>query len=64
MRVIVDRIEGKYAVVELDDKSTVDLPLVLLPGANEGDIVNITIDKELTEQRREEIKKKLNDLWK
>ena len=41
-KLIVDRIEGGYAVVELPNGRTVDLPLIALPkGVEEGDTIHI-----------------------
>ena len=55
MDVIIDRFEGKYAVVELPDKTTADIPRVLLEGASEGDVVSISINRAATDERRERI---------
>ena len=45
MDVIVDRIEGDYAVVEIEKGKMCNLPLVFLPNVKEGDVVTITINK-------------------
>lgn len=64
MKVIIDRFEGDYAVVELNNKEMADLPKTLLPeGSKEGDILNITIDQNETTKRIERIKKLTQDLW-
>ncbi len=64
MKVIIDRFEGDYAVVELPDMSTVDMPIQLVPeGAKEGDVLIIEIDIEETKKREEQIKKLMDDLW-
>lgn len=64
MKVIIDRFEGNYAIVELEDKSTVDMPKKLIPeGAKEGDVLSIEIDLEETNRRKERIKKLMDDLW-
>lgn len=64
MKVIIDRFEGNYAIVELEDKSTVDMPKKLIPeGAKEGDVLSIEIDLEETNRRKETIKKLMDDLW-
>ena len=44
MKVIIDRFEGEYAVVEIDVGKCVDVPKVLFPNAKEGDVVEIKID--------------------
>ncbi|NLY91613.1 MAG: DUF3006 domain-containing protein, partial [Firmicutes bacterium] len=39
MRVIIDRFEGDYALVELENGSVVPMLVLLLPGAREGDVI-------------------------
>lgn len=64
MKVIIDRFEGDYAVVELPDRSTVDIPKQLVPkGAKEGDVLSIEIDKDETAKRKERIQKLMDELW-
>lgn len=64
MKVIIDRFEGNYAVVELPDMSTVDMPIELVPKeAEEGDVLIIEIDADETKNRKERIKKLMDDLW-
>lgn len=64
MRIIIDRFEGDFVVVELEDKSFVDMPLKLIPeGAKEGDILEIEINREETEKLHEERKNKWLGLW-
>ena len=46
MKVIIDRIEGEFAVVELSDKTTVNVLKKLFGDAKEGDIFNIEKDEE------------------
>lgn len=63
MKVIIDRFEGEYAVVEYGKKEFALIPSVLLPCAKEGDVVDISVDKDETESRRsniESLMKKLN----
>jgi len=45
----VDRIEGELAVLLLrgDEKVNFNLPVVFLAGINDGDVVNITITKDV-----------------
>lgn len=64
MKVTIDRFEGNYVIVELPNRSTVDMPKQLVPeDAKEGDILNIDIDKNETVKRKERIKKLMDDLW-
>lgn len=65
---IIDRFEGDFAVVEADGK-WLDIPKSLLPpDAARGDILKpcsgrYTIDKALTKARREEIQKRMEELF-
>lgn len=64
MNFIIDRIEENFAVVELEDKKMINMPIELLPsGAKEGDVLSITVDKNETEARRRRIEKLMGDLW-
>ena len=55
MQIIVDHIEDDYLVVELEDLSTIDVPRALIPNAKEGDVVDIIINEEATNERRKEV---------
>lgn len=63
MKVIIDRFEGEYAVVETDLGKYVNIPKVLLPKAKEGDTIKIEIDKEDTNKRKEHIGELLDNLF-
>lgn len=63
MKVIVDRFEGNYAVVEIDSNKFVNMPKELIPNAKEGDIININIDYDETNKRREHIKGLVDSLF-
>ena len=64
MKVVIDRIEGNYAVVELKDGNVVDMSIKLLPkGAVEGSIIEITLKKEESKIKKEKIKKATEDMW-
>lgn len=64
MKITIDRIEGEYAVVELENKTMLDMSILLIPeGAKEGDIISIEIDKKETETRTKRIEKLMHDLW-
>lgn len=66
MRVVVDRIEGKYAVLLFGEKEIkVDMPLELLPeGTREGSILNANFELDLNaeQQQREKVSKLLEKL--
>ena len=57
MNLTIDRFEGNFAVCETETREMVNIPLLVLPGAVEGDIINIVIDKSETEQQRKKIEK-------
>lgn len=67
IRGIIDRFEGDIAIIEIDGQ-TQDYERSLLPAeAKAGDVVilgdSITIDREGTKERRERVKRLMNDLW-
>lgn len=63
MQIIVDHIEDDYLVVELEDLSTIDVPRALIPNAKEGDVVDIIINEEATNERRKEVHKLMDELF-
>jgi hypothetical protein len=64
MKVIIDRFERDFAVVELPDKSTVNMPIKLLePDAKEGYIIEIKTLRHETEKRQNKVQDLMNDLF-
>ena len=63
MKVIVDRFEGDYAVVEIAIGKCVNIPRVLVPDAKEGDIIKVEIEKKETEERKKYIKDLMNNVF-
>ena len=63
MDVIVDRIEGDYAVVEIEKGKMCNLPIELVPNVKEGDIVTIIINKDKTEERKKIIEELMNSVF-
>ena len=68
MKGIIDRFEGKYAVIEIQDGQMINIDKEQLPrGSKEGMVIHIsesiTIDIEETRKRKEEIEKLTEDLW-
>lgn len=64
MKVIIDRFEGQYAVVELDNGDFVSVPRMVLPNlADEGDVITIESDEDATDQRRKRIEGLMEKLW-
>lgn len=64
MKVIIDRFESDYAVVEKDEKEFYNIPRVLVSNAKEGDVIDISVDQEETNKRRMEVEDLMNDLFK
>lgn len=67
MKGVIDRFEGKMAVVVLDDGECFNIEISKLPGeARPGDVIiieeNITIDYNETKNRKEKANKYL-ELW-
>lgn len=61
---IIDRFEGEFAVVELLDKTFINIPLSELPkGSKEGDVLKLRIDHKEMEKRNDRIKDLMDDLW-
>lgn len=67
MQITIDRFEADYAIVEYTDQqgkeSFAKIARVLLPGAKEGDILDLTINRAATEQRAHKIEKLMEDLF-
>jgi len=69
MKVSIDRFEGEIAVCEQDNGEILHIEKSRLPeNAKEGDVLDIdddviTIDHDETEQRKEQIKKLVDDLF-
>lgn len=65
MKVIIDRFENGFAVVEHEDgKSFSDLPLSLVPtNAQEGDVIQIQIDTDTTQKRKKKINSMLDQIF-
>ena len=63
MKWIIDRFEGDFAVVECDG-SSFDLPKYALPNdVREGDVVEVTINKNETEKVKNNAEKLLKSLF-
>ena len=63
MKVILDRFEGEFGIVELEDMTFVEIPRVLLDNAKEGDVISISVDIEETERQKKEIESLMDDLF-
>lgn len=66
MKLIIDRLEGNYAVCEMEDRHIVNMPIELLPeGFSEGAVLNLEVkmDPEETLKRKIEINKLAKGIW-
>lgn len=63
MRVILDRYEGDYAIVELENGKFVNMPRVLAMNAEEGDIIEIRILEKETNERKAYIQNLADQLF-
>ena len=69
MSYIIDRFEGRFAVLEAENGEFIGVERARLPaGAGEGDVLlhrlgEFTLDREATEARRASMREKLNRLW-
>lgn len=64
MRVVIDRFENNYAVVETEDKKFYNIDKNLLVNAKEGDVIDIFINTEETKKRNISISNLVNKLFK
>ena len=65
MKYIIDRFEGDFAIVELSDKTFVNIPKAAIPPeAKEGSVIDVTIDEDSTASRTKKINKLMGDLFK
>ena len=62
MRIIIDRFDGEYTVVELENGSYIDVSKKLFPDAKEGDIVDIAVNKEATDAKKNDIESRFDKL--
>ena len=64
MKLIIDRFEGNFAVVELPDGEMIDCPVALLPdNAKEGSILNISVDETATNDKLKKVTDRMNKLF-
>ena len=63
MKIIIDRFEGEFAIVEADGGVTFSIPKDLLKCAKERDVLNLEFDEEETKKRRSGIEKLMGELF-
>ena len=52
MTITIDRIEGNYLIVELENGKIINLPKELIPNAKENDIYTITLNKDEMKKKK------------
>ena len=65
---VIDRFEGKFAVIELEDEKIINIKKIDIPKeAREGDVLNIndviTINYEETKKRKKRIEDVTKNSW-
>ena len=63
MKVIIDRFEGDYAVVEIEIGKCVNIPKILVPNTKEGDVIKIAVDEKETLERKKRIQELMNNVF-
>ena len=63
MTFTIDRIEGNYLIVELENGKIINLPKELIPNAKENDIYTINLNKDEMKKRKNNINNLINDLF-
>ncbi|SFN51755.1 DUF3006 domain-containing protein [Proteiniclasticum ruminis] len=65
MLITIDRLEGNFAICEMEDGKLLNLPKDFLPpGTREGSKLRIELDLDAEEKDRDRIKSKMNNLFK
>ena len=62
-RIIIDRFEGDMACVEAENGKIYNIPLILLPNTREGDVIDITVNREETQKRSSAASNRLHSLF-
>ena len=63
MTITIDRIEGNYLIVELENGKIINLPKELIPNAKENDIYTIILNKDEMKKRKNNINNLINNLF-
>lgn len=63
MKLIIDRFEGEFAIVEADGGVTFSIPKELLKCTREGDVLNLEFDEAETKKRADNVKKLMGELF-
>lgn len=63
MRIIIDRFEGEFALCETENGKILNVPSELFLNAHEGDVFDISFNETETEKRKENVSKRLKNLF-
>ena len=63
MLVTIDRFEGEYAIVEIEEGRYAKIERILLPDMSEGDVISITADTQRRDERRTRIEELKNSIF-
>lgn len=64
MKLIIDRFEGEWAVVELENMDMINIPIQIVPSfAKEGDTLKIIVDENETFSRKKRLEEKFKTLF-
>ena len=63
LKIVIDRIEGEFAVCELENGEFINAPLKLFPDIRDGDVIDISVDRAETDRRKAEAKSRLSSLF-
>lgn len=63
MTFTIDRMEGNYLIIELENGKIINLPKELIPNAKENDIYTIILNKDEMKKRKNNITNLINDLF-
>ena len=63
MKLIIDRFEGEFAIVEAEDGSVFNMPKKLFSCCREGDVLKLEFDEAETKNRAKNIKNLMNELF-
>lgn len=65
LKVVIDRFEGEYALVEDENKNIINMPKCLLPeNAKEGSVIKIELDEDETKRRNKDVKSLFDSIFK
>ena len=63
MRIIINRMEREIAVCELENGELLQAPSRIFPNVSEGDVIDIKVNKELTEKLKKQNSGRLRSLF-